>query len=298
MSAANAIDRVLALAAIPELAELHPDDLASLAERAEPWDAAGVDGDDTDDGDADGPVAFLLAGGVETRPSRRRIEAPALVGGVEALAGAPFELRPLGAATRLLRVGRDDLRWVIGDVFEVWLAMMRHAARRLLAAEPLDAEPLHERPAVDADAPGSLATRILLLGACEILSGLRVHALGRIASDMEECRFEAGAALWEPGDASAHAWLLLEGRVASAGGRSGAEARVHGPGVVLGLRELLADRARRTRLEAASEVRALRLSGEALVDELEDDPDTAAVLLESIARRALRAEGAAREEAG
>lgn len=282
----NALDRVVALAAIPELAELHPDDLASLAARAQEHRIAGGD---PCDAEPEGTACFLLEGCVER--SGRRIEAPALVGGVEALAGAALALRAAPEGAHLLRVAGADLRRVTVDVFEVWLSMLRHTAARLWAVEPLVAEPQPVRRLVPADV-SPLIARILLLHGSDLLRSLRVHTLGCIAAEMEEQVLPAGETLWQAGSASSHVCVLLEGSLVDP---AAPDHPSPDPGSLLGLREALAGAPRASTLAAAGETRLLRLACDALVDELEDDPDMAEALLEALARRTLQAESA-REE--
>ena len=290
MSGEASIDRVLALAAVPGLTDLHPDDLASLAERAEERRIAA--GELAVPNDAREAV-FLLAGALGCDASPRPFAAPAPVGVVEALEGVELPLRALGDGAHLLAVPREPLRRVIGDIFELWLAVMRHTAERLLAVEPREIEAVeleHRLQLGDSEVP--LTTRIHLLAGCELLHGQRAYALGRLAAEMEELELRAGATLWEPGANPDAAFLLVDGRVAIPARDDGAAAE-HGPGAMLGLRELLAAAPHEGRVEVATDARVLRLPRETLIDELEDDPDMAAALLDGLARRTLRAESAA-----
>jgi CRP-like cAMP-binding protein len=302
VSGERAIDRVLALAAVPGLVDVHPDDLASLAGRASerrvaPGEPAAEPGTRE--------VLFLLSGALGDGPGRPPIAAPAMVGVVEALAdgeefspGADAEssLRALADGAHLLAVGREDLRWVIGDIFELWLAMLRHVAQRLLAVEPLEIEVPAARPPPAEAGEVPLASRIHLLAGCELLRGLRVYALGRLAAEMEEFELPARSTLWEPGAPSRDVFVLVDGCIAGPR-RPGADASDHGPGAVLGLREALSARPHCSRVEVTRDARVLRLGRGSLIDELEDDPDMATALLEGIAARTLRAEFAAQEPA-
>ena len=285
MSAETPLDRVLALALIPELADLHPDDLASLAERAEEPSFA-------EDACA---VHFVLSGRVEVGSPRRPIAAPAIVGAVETLAGVALPIRAVDTDTRVLSVERRALRWVMNDVFETRLAMLRHTAARWLAAEDLEAEPRldGEGSTRPLDWPVSLASRILLLSDCEIFRSLRVHTLGRVASEMDELELPAQSILWEPGARASHCYAIVDGELEVCAEPSAA--LTFEPGAVVGLRRVLAGGERTTRATSSTRVRLLRLAGEALVDELEDDPEMADAFLEALADQTLRAERASAE---
>jgi len=283
MSAETRLDRVLALAAIPELADLHPDDLASLAEQAEEQTVS------ADDACA---VRLLLSGRVEAGPSRTPIAAPAMIGAVEALAGVAFPVRAVSDAW-VLAIERPALLWVMSDVFETMLAMLRHTAARWLLAEDLEAEPVtREGSAPPLDRPVSLAHRILLLSGCEIFRSLRVHGLGRVASEMEELELPAQSILWEPGARASHCFAVIDGSVEIGAEPFRSAPLLQRPGAVLGLRRVISGGERNTRAVSTTPVRVLRLAGESLVDELEDDPEMAAAFLESLAHQTLRAESA------
>jgi hypothetical protein len=280
------LDRVLALALIPELANLHPDDLAALAERAEEQPSFAEDVC---------AVRFVLSGRVEAGPSRRAIAAPAIVGAVETMAGVAFAVRAVDTDVRVLSVERRALLWVMSDVFETRLAMLRHTAARWLAAEELEAEPRSNDggspPSLDGSV--SLASRILLLSDCEIFRALRVHTLGRVALAMEELELPAGSILWEPGARASHCYAIVEGELEVRAEESAT--LTFERGAVVGLRRVLTEGDRTTRVATATPVRLLRLAGEALVNELEDDPEMAAAFLEGLADQTLRAEQASAE---
>jgi hypothetical protein len=288
-----AFDRVLALTRVPALASLLPDELASLAERLEeralsPHEVC-TDGDET-------AVCLLHSGALSVGDEGRRVDSPALVGLVEALARESLTLRAGASGARVSLLARDDLEWVMEDVYEVWIAMLRHAAGRWLDAEPRLADaPRVVRPR-GREAPSSLFTRIQLLSEIDLFRELRPMAVGRLAKAMQECSFQAGEELWDEASASEACFVVVSGRFGTDGqdaDDAAGEATRGGPGAVLGLRAALAGRARNERVTALSESRALRLKIGALIDELEDDPSGAIAMLESLAHRVLRAEAAA-----
>jgi Cyclic nucleotide-binding domain len=292
MNGEHPVDRILALAAIPALRDLDADDLLSLAERAvDRRCPRGVPC--TEPGECS--ALFVVSGSVEVESSQRVVAAPALLGAIEAAAGVALSARGGDAETHVLAVDRESLDLVMADVFEVRLAILRHAGERLLALDTRLAEPAARAPRA-LDSPAPLATRIELLSACEILRGLRIHALGRLAAGAEEVELSAGAPLWEQGAAPSALWVVASGRVSARGSDDHCKFVTDAPGAVIGVRELLAGQPRATRVEAATAVRALRLPAEVLIDELEDDPDMAGALLAHLAAEIVRSERVGREE--
>ena len=297
MRDSTTLERVSAITRIPALADLHPDDLASLAGRAEERRIGPGETYSSEDGDR--AVCLLLSGGLEVGAERRTVAAPALVGAVEALAGVGLPTRAGDEGAHVATLDRHALGWVMADVYEVWVAMLRHTASRWLAAERLVAEPPRIHPPPRLDAPSSLVTRILLLSGADLLGSLRPCTVGRLASEIEELRLPAAAVLWEAGSTSDDIFVVVEGafvRSSGSGSASGSETLPADPGAVLGLREALAKALRASRVATTADARVLRLSCETLIDELEDDPDAAEALLALLARRVLDAEATRRSE--
>src|SRR5262249_18965189 len=144
-----------------------------------------------------------------------RLEAPALVGVLDVLAGdGPVERVAL-VESRTLELPRRSLFELFGDEFEVWLATLRHVcalaprsgvagavcARSAGAAEPRAA------------APTDLADRIATLRRLAPFADLGIRALGQIASELEEVAFPVGTVLWRRDDAAGHLLAIAAGTV-------------------------------------------------------------------------------------
>lgn len=282
----SSFDRAFAVSRITAFASLLPDELATLVERSQESSLAPHETFAANDGG--GGICLLHEGVVEVGPERRRVESPALVGALEALAQRSLTLRAGGEGARVSTLERADLEWVMADVYEVWIAMLRHFAGRWLDADPQ----LVERPRIvrpgPPHTPTSLVARILLLSESDLFGDFRAMTVGRLAHAAEEIELDPGGVLWEADDASVASYFLLEGAFEV----NGRDSPISGSGTVLGAREALADRPRTTRVAAASATRVLRLTNEVLIDELEDDPGAAAALLASIARRTLDVDAA------
>jgi hypothetical protein len=292
VSGTTTLDRVLGLTAIPDLAHLHPGDLASLAERTEErWAEPDTPCTPEDD---EGEVCLLLEGSLTIAATATVVHAPALVAATETLAGIVLPTRAGPEGARIITLRRDVLEWVMADVYEIWIAMLRHVAARWFAAAPRTVEPARIARPGFVDDPASLVTRIVLLSESDLFGELRAITVGRLASAMAEHSLDRDEPLWEEGDASDECYVVLEGGF-SRGTGSDREALPSGPGAVFGMREMFAGVTRSGCVAANESSRVLRLSYEAVLDEFEDDPDDAATLLQALARRTLRDE-AEREE--
>jgi CRP-like cAMP-binding protein len=166
--------------------------------------------------------------------------------------------------------------------------MLRHVARRWADAEHPTLAPAEATRAGTSADPAALVARMRLLSGSDLLGSLRAHTLGRLAKEMQEYRLRAGASLWETDACSDDCFVLVEGRLCVEGLSDDLQA----PGTVVGLGEALARTAPRRAVVAEAGARLLRLSSEVLIDELEDDPDTATALLGALARHVLRVESA------
>ena len=278
---------VLALKAIPALANAHPDDLIELALRTtERRFPAGTRLASTADGECS--LFFLLEGRVrELRGERElaRLDAPALPALLAVLAGDAEPTLFADTDVVALEIARPALLEVLEDEFELWVAALRHVCRCALeAGEPrADWEAGIAEPEPCAD-PADLAERIALLRRTVPFSGLPIALLGRFAVEMEEVTAAGATVLWEPGDPATHLLAILAGHVdVEEAGRGQTER--HGAGALLGLPDALACTEYRFRLRARGPVQALRLDAEALVDALEDDAASAVELLCVLARQ-------------
>jgi CRP-like cAMP-binding protein len=288
--AGNAVERMLAMKALPLLAELHADELAALAEHTRLCTFA--PGETVFSGTevpVDGIHLVLDGRVVEHRGGRpvRTHGSHHVVGGVDALAHATDVVAGAAEETRTLSIDRAALRDVLEDNFGVLAATLQGVAaatlrlrRRIVpsAGFPSRVEP----PPSDPGPLDELGARIAFLHRHTWLRHARVRTLGQIAREAESISVAAGATIWAQGEPAEHGAVVVTGVVAceTADGRQRFEV---GPGAVLGLEEALAMDVRWYGSTALAPVALLAVSRAAFVDVLEDDPDTALELLAALA---------------
>jgi CRP-like cAMP-binding protein len=289
--AGNAVARMLAIKALPLLADLDPDELAVLAEHARFCTFA--EGETVFAG-AEAPVErihLVLDGSVvEHRGGRPfRTHGPQrVVGGVDALARTTADVLAVATEeTRTLAIDRADLRDVLEDNFGVLAATLQGVAaatlrlrRRLVPSAGFPARG-DAAPSV-AGSLDELGARIAFLHRYTWLGDARVRTLGQIAREAEPISVAAGASIWREGETADHGAVVVRGTVGceTADGRQRFEV---GPGAVIGLEEALAMDVRWHAATARTAVSFLGISRAAFVDVLEDDPDTALELLAALA---------------
>lgn len=289
--AGNAVERMLAMKALPLLAELHADELAVLAEHARLCTFARGE---TVFAGAEAPVEsihLVLAGSIEERRGGRpfRTHGPQrVVGGVDALAHATADVVAVAAEeTRTLAIDRTALRDVLEDNFGVLTATLQGVAAATLRLRR-QLVPSAGFPSRVEGAPGDpgpldeLGPRIAFLHRHTGLRHARVRTLGQIAREAEPITVAQGATIWTEGEPAEHGAVIVTGVVAcaTADGRQRFEV---GPGAVIGLEEALAMDVRWYGSTARAPVSFLAVSRAAFVDVLEDDPDTALELLAALA---------------
>jgi CRP-like cAMP-binding protein len=285
------IERMLALKALPVLADLDPDEVAAIAEHARFCSFARGE---TLFAGARTPVTsmhLVLEGRVVEQRGDRifRTHGPQrVVGGVDALARSVADVvATADEDTRTLAIERDDLREVLEDNFGVLSAALQGVAASALAVRhglaphagfpaPLDAG------RDDGVAADELGTRIAFLAQRTWLCHARVRTIGQLAREAEWVKLADGVRLWAERDPSEQAVVIVTGRVACV-----SEDRRHafevGPGTVVGLEETLAGEPRWTTASARGPVSGLLISRAVLLDVLEDDPDSALEVLAAFA---------------
>ena len=278
------VERVLALKALPELADQQPDDLATLARATTPLRLA--PGETLP---ADRALHFLVDGSVrELRRGDpgRRCDAPSALGLLEALAGVEPPEHVAEVESTTLEIAPSALVEVLEEQFELWRAFLRPVCHALLrggdASWVAGAEA--GSPGEALSPPIELADRVALLRASPPFERLRVYPLAQLAAEMEPVEVEAGAVVWQPQDAARHVLLIAEGVLRLKARRGSVEL---GAGRIVGLAEALSGRCYGLRAKALSPLRALRLDAESLIDVLEDDAGAAVQLLGEMAREAL-----------
>jgi CRP-like cAMP-binding protein len=281
-AATTPVAHLFALKAVAPFSSLPPDDLALLVERAQPRSLA------TDDllvapGMPLQAIHLVLSGALEEHRDGQRwaVREPyELVGGVDALANAGERLVVRATQpTETLELGREDLLEVCRDRFDVLatvtagVAAMAISARRRLGPSAgfpdvaaATTPPFRNQPDV--------AEIVARLQTIAPLGGTPIHTLAYAANEGTLIALQPGEPLWEAGDPSDHVVLLLSGRI-DCTAEDGRQRFALGPDDVAGLLDGLALAPRWYGATAATALVGLRIGVGALLDVLEDDPETA-----------------------
>jgi CRP-like cAMP-binding protein len=291
----SAVAHLLALKAVAPFSSLPPDDLALLVERAQPR-SLGAGELLVAPGTPLRAIHLVLSGSLEEQRNGQRwaVREPyELVGGVDALANAGERLKVRALEpTQTLELDRDDLLDVCQDRFDVLatvaagVAAMAIAARRRLGPgagfpDVAAATAPAVRPQPD------VAEIVGRLRAVAPLGGTPIHTLAYAADEGTLITLDAGQALWSAGDPSDHVVLLLSGRL-DCTSDDGRQHFALGPDDVAGLLDGLALAPRWYDATATTPLVGLRMRIAALLDVLEDDPDTAAGALVRFAHATVR----------
>lgn len=283
-----AVERVLALRALPEFEALTHADLALVADVARPRHFAGGELLMRPGVPMYG-LHFLLDGAVRLEPARepaRTLHAREVVGDLASL----FRDAPAPRVTTLepsttLELGRADLEEVFEDDFPIFLGVLRALARSLARRTPAFAEPTPGSvfaARAQLATPLALVDRIVLLRRSMDFAGAEIEALAELGQQASELRVSAGRTLWRAEEPADHFVVVVDGTVHAS---AGTELLPYGPGATLGALESLALEPRAFTLTAQTDLRGLRLDTRVLLDLIEDSPAVGLNLLRSIARR-------------
>jgi CRP-like cAMP-binding protein len=288
----TSVAHLLALKAVPPFSTLPPDDLALLVARARPR-ALLANEVLVAEGKPLESVYLVLDGRFEEyrdgRPWAER--APyELIGGVDALArsGERVVVRATTPA-EVLELGRDDLLDVCLDRFAVLetvaggVATTAIGARRRLGSSAGFEPVLSDEASRRAEPTPDSAELVARLRAIPVFASVPVHTLAYCAADATALTLEPGRALWRAGDPSDHVVLVLDGAVECAT-QDGAQRFVLGPGEMAGALDAMAGVPRWHDASARTSVTGIRIARSAVLDVLEDDPETAVQALVGLAR--------------
>lgn len=286
---AGTIERMLAIKALPLFADVHPDELAIVAEHAQVRTFRR--------GETLVPSIHLVLEGrlTEHRGGQPfRTHGPQqVVGGIDALALTPADVTVVADEdTTTLAIERADLRDILEDNFGVLSATLQGVAAAVLRLRRrlVPSAGFAERGVPDREAPApldELGARIVFLRALPWLGQGSIETLGQIAREATLVSLADGEPLWRERDPADHVMLVVGGVVvcATADDRQRFEGA---PRAILGLEEALAIEPRWYGAVARGSVSLLRITQAAIVDALEDDPDTALYALGSLASVASR----------
>ncbi len=286
------IERMLAIKALPVFVDVHPDELAVIAGHVR---LCSFEPGETLYSGSSGPVGsihLVLAGSVtEHRGGRPFVtHGPQhVLGGVDALAFAAADVSAIAdEATRTLTIERSALREVLEDNFSVLSATLQGVAAATLRLRRQLVPSGGHGPAATPAKPWTaalddLGARIAFLRERTWLRSARVRALGHLAGEAEPVSLGAGERLWAAGDPAEHALIVVDGCVECT--TDDARHRFTAQqGTMLGLEDALAIEPRWCHATVHDAGAALRITRAAIVDVLEDDPDSALDVLAAFAR--------------
>ncbi len=289
--AASPIQRLLAIKAMPLFADVHPDELAVVAEYARIRTFRRGETLYSGERLPVSSIHLVLDGSVtEYRGGRPFVtHGPHhVLGGEDALALSASDVAAVADEdTRTLAIERDRLRDVLEDNFGVLSAGLQGVAAATLRLRrriiPSAGWPEPPGPTSGTGPVGDdLGARVAFLWKETWLRRARIRTLGQLARDAESVILRNGERLWATGDDAEDALVVLEGRVGCETD-DGRQRFVAGRGAVLGLEEALAMEARWCDAAVHAPGSALRITRAALIDVLEDDPDSALELLAACA---------------
>jgi CRP-like cAMP-binding protein len=209
----------------------------------------------------EGDLHFVRMGRVWPHPDRRVLDVFWL-----ARDTMPLEVKTHSGAV-VLELPLAGLDEILEEHFGVWLASAQAMASWLLTSQPRSSD-LH---ILGRDGnPQILSQRLAALQDALPFARGFVDALMQLDEEAIVVSFAAGRVLWRPGDAADYLLVPIAGEL-----RGAAPDEPCGVG---GL-ELLANRARTTRVEVTRPLVALRISREALLDLVEDHHELARDLL-------------------
>lgn len=173
--------------------------------------------------------------------------------------------------TEAFELSSPDFRDVLEDNFGVLVSVLRDLSRRVLA---LGSPSIRRQRTMPAIHTLGLVERLLVLRQVLPFARTRVQALARLAHDSEEVHFPVGVVLPDHEPATG-GFVIVEGSVRTVD----PAVRELGPGDSLGYIETLANRPPARTWMTSTGVRALRTSGAAMLDVLEDHTDVGLALV-------------------
>lgn len=272
--------RLIALRHVPAFATAELDELATLADNATEIEL--VAGEEiVAAGEPVPHMHLVLAGRIEMagEPDAHAWGPYEVFGTLEVLSGRPARRAAVAmAATRTLRLSAVELADLLEDNLGILASTLRQLARTVVAMPPHPPGPPAEVPT----APQlGLVERLILFRQQPLLAGGKLQALTMLAQVSAERTWPAGAVIAAAGSLTSEALFILEGTVKD--GDTGHAGR----GATLGLVETIAATKHATALVAATPVRALTSSVDALFDVLEDHTSLGLTMLEGLAKRLL-----------
>ncbi|MFN2376718.1 MAG: cyclic nucleotide-binding domain-containing protein [Candidatus Binatia bacterium] len=286
----SSIERLLVIKAVPLFAELAAEELAVIAEHARgqvfPAGATLFSGSGT----SVAAIHLVLRGSVVERRAGRpfRTHGPQhVVGGIDALALTASDVEAVAEEdTETLSLSRADLAAILEDNFGIlWVTLQGVAAAALQTRRRLPATGYPStaalEPATLAGDTADLAARLAFLRHFAPFSRIKIRTLAQLIHEAEVAALADEQQLWESGESAEKVVVLLQGNVVC---RTPDGRRFEaGAGSLLGLEEALALEVRWYSARARGEGLALSISRTAVIDALEDSPESAIEVLSAMA---------------
>ena len=195
-------------------------------------------------------------------------------GALEIFAGRTARAAAIATVdTRALVLPARDIGELLEDNFGLLLSTLRVLAARVTRLSL----PSPQLPRLElAGAALGLVERLILLRRQLPFTNASLHALATLAHGSEELRLPPGAVVARAGEPAEAGLVIVDGAVAHGSFALGA-------GDALGHLEALAGVAHVATIETTSPVRALRSSGPALIDMLEDHTDVGLAMIATLA---------------
>lgn len=283
----SVIERVLRLRTLTNFGRMSPGELVTIAENT--VDRHFVAGSEIH---AEGaPVTsmhYVLEGRVAVLRNGVTVsilDAPAVVGALGVLAGRDGQQMIAEEDCWTLEMPAALMEDVFEDNFPLIVMVMRALTEQLIEARREAGadggfDPAIE-PAEAPPAPLSIVDKLYYLRHNAQFLGQRIETIIGLARSAREVRVPAGTTLWRRGDPGG-TWLILIAGVIDCEGDG--QLFRFGPGSSVGGLDSLADVPRWYDAVTQTEVTALEMDGDQLIDILEDNVDVAMNLARNIAR--------------
>lgn len=273
------LERLLLLKTFPGLGDLSPNDLTVIAENTrERFFEAGAE--IYPEGRPVESVHYVVEGKVEARRNGVTVltlDGRSVIGGLAALARTSDGQQWLAVEDTIsLEVAQEDMLEIFEDNFEMLLTAMRGIARGFINAR-LSAG---DRGGFDEDfepnpvppGPLGLVERILHLHKNFAFQSAQVESLTQMAKSAREVRVPAGTQLWKAGDVSDQMLMVISGVIV---GTAGDQTFRFGPGGSAGGLDAMAQQPRWFDAVAKTDVLALGVHVDQMIDIFEDRVDMA-----------------------
>jgi len=176
--------------------------------------------------------------------------------------------------TRCLALAAHDISELLEDNFGLLLSTLRELASRMLHFAPI---PPRGVPLQRIGAPLGLVERLILLRQQRPFAEARLQALAMLAHTSDEMEWPAGSVVVQEGEPATDGFIIIDGSLRTSRGD------VIGSGVPVGQLETLANTPYTMTVETTAPTRALRSSGTAIIDMLEDHTDIGLAIIASFA---------------